>query len=138
MSSASEFNQSSVTETTSAKPTSTATTPFSMCLTSEERAYLNEHCGGRPWAAYIRECVFAPHAKPRKAVRRPRVTKTQQRQLTVKSSYCAYQANQLRHQRADITEILLKGKWLAQVGFQAGETVSVKVMQDCIVILKKE
>lgn len=67
-----------------------------------------------------------------------RVTKTQQRQLTVKSSYYAYQLNQQRHQRADISEILLKGKWLHQAGFQAGQTVSVKVMQGCVVILKKE
>lgn len=48
-------------------------TPFSMRLTPEERSYLDAHCGGRPWAAYIRECVFGPHAKQRKAVRRPRV-----------------------------------------------------------------
>ena len=67
-----------------------------------------------------------------------RVTKTNQRQLTVKSSYYAYQLNQLRHQRADITEILLKGKWLHQAGFHAGETVSVKVMQGCVVIIKNE
>ena len=67
-----------------------------------------------------------------------RVTKTNQRQLTVKSSYYAYQLNQLRHQRADITEILLKGKWLHQAGFQAGESVSVKVMHGCVVIIKNE
>ena len=67
-----------------------------------------------------------------------RVTKSNQRQLTVKSSYYAYQLNQLRHQRADITEILLKGKWLHQAGFQAGESVSVKVMHGCVVIIKNE
>lgn len=65
-------------------------------------------------------------------------TKTNQRQLTVRSSYYAYQINQLRKQRADITEILLKGKWLHQAGFEAGETVSVKIMHECIVIIKNE
>ena len=67
-----------------------------------------------------------------------RVTKTQQRQLTVKSSYYAYQLNQLRHQRAEVTEILLKGIWLAQAGFQAGDAVNVKIMHGCVVIVKKE
>lgn len=66
------------------------------------------------------------------------VTKTNQRQLTVKSSYYTYQANQLRHQRADVTEILLKGIWLAQAGFQAGENVTVRVMHGCLVITRKE
>lgn len=66
------------------------------------------------------------------------VTKTNPRQLTVKSSYYAYQVNQLRQERAEISEILLKGKWLAQAGFQAGETVSVNVMHGCVVIFKKE
>ena len=67
-----------------------------------------------------------------------RVTKTQQRQLTVKSSYYTYQTQQLRHQRSEVTEILLKGKWLAQAGFEAGEIVSVKVMHGCVVIIKNE
>ena len=66
------------------------------------------------------------------------VTKTNQRQLTVKSSYYNYQLNQHRNQRAEISEILLKGKWLAQAGFQAGENVSVNVMHNCIVIIKNE
>ncbi|NOX26892.1 MAG: type I toxin-antitoxin system SymE family toxin [Gammaproteobacteria bacterium] len=33
---------------------------------------------------------------------------------------------------------MLKGKWLAQAGFQAGENVSVRVMHHCIVIIKNE
>jgi hypothetical protein len=65
-------------------------------------------------------------------------TKIQHRQLTVKSSYYSYQANQLRHQRSEITEIVLKGKWLAQAGFQAGESITVRVMQGCLVVTKKE
>jgi hypothetical protein len=47
--------------------------PFSMRLTPEERTYLDEHCGRRPWAAYIRECVFGENATKRKTARRPRI-----------------------------------------------------------------
>ena len=67
-----------------------------------------------------------------------RVTKTQQRQLTVKSSYYAYQLNQQRQQRSEVTEILLKGIWLHQAGFQGGQEIIVRVMEDCLVVTKKE
>ncbi|MBL1433877.1 MAG: SymE family type I addiction module toxin [Gammaproteobacteria bacterium] len=33
---------------------------------------------------------------------------------------------------------VLKGNWLHQAGFQAGENVSVRIMHECIVIIKKE
>jgi hypothetical protein len=62
----------------------------------------------------------------------------QQRQLTVQRGFYDYQGRQHHLKRSDITEILLKGKWLHQAGFQAGETVSIKVMHECIVIVKKE
>ena len=55
------------------KPAKAATAPFSMRLTEEERAFLEAHCGGRPWAAHIRECVFGDNAPRRRVVRRPKV-----------------------------------------------------------------
>ncbi len=67
-----------------------------------------------------------------------RVTKIKQRQLTVKSSYYAYQLNQQRHLRSDVSEILLKGIWLAQAGFEAGQEITVRVMDGCLVLTKKE
>lgn len=67
-----------------------------------------------------------------------RVTKTKQRQLTVKSSYYAYQLNQQRHKRSDVSEILLKGIWLAQAGFEAGQEITVRVMDGCLVVTRKE
>ena len=65
-------------------------------------------------------------------------TKTQQRQLTVQRGFYDYQGKQHYLKRADIAEILLKGKWLAQAGFQAGQLVSVTVMHGCLVITRKE
>jgi len=49
------------------------TKPFSMRLTAKERSFLDAHCGGRSWAAFIRERVFGEQASVRKAVRRPRI-----------------------------------------------------------------
>jgi len=65
-------------------------------------------------------------------------TKTQQRQLKVKAGFYHYQAKQVCQQRSDIAQILLKGKWLHQAGFQAGENVTVRVMHGCLVITSKE
>ena len=48
------------------------TAPFSMRLSAEERAFLDQHCDGRPWAAYIRECVFGEQAN-RIRQRRPKI-----------------------------------------------------------------
>ncbi len=47
--------------------------PFSMSLSEEERAFLDEHCGGWPWASYIRECIFGQKTTMRRTVRRPRI-----------------------------------------------------------------
>ncbi|MEM9623509.1 MAG: hypothetical protein AAF993_17820 [Pseudomonadota bacterium] len=55
------------------KPTPKQFKPFSMRLSAEERAFLDKRAGGRPWAAYIRECVFGEQATRRRAVRRPRI-----------------------------------------------------------------
>ncbi|GAB4182465.1 MAG: hypothetical protein Tsb002_03810 [Wenzhouxiangellaceae bacterium] len=45
-----------------------------MRLTEEERAFLAERCGGRPWASYIRERVFGEQANTkRRAIRRPTI-----------------------------------------------------------------
>jgi len=55
------------------KPAKAQFKPFSMRLSAEERAFLDEHAGSRPWAAYIRECVFGEQANRRRAVRRPRI-----------------------------------------------------------------
>jgi len=65
-------------------------------------------------------------------------TKSQQRQLKVKAGFYHYQAKQVCQQRADIAEILLKGKWLAQAGFQAGQLVTVRVMHGRLVIICNE
>jgi len=67
-----------------------------------------------------------------------RATKTNQRQLTVKSSYYAYQLYQQRHQRSNVSEIRLKGIWLAQAGFEAGQEITVQVMDGCLIVTKKE
>jgi len=39
-------------------PSAVTTKPFSMRLTPQERDFLDAHCEGRSWAAYIRACVF--------------------------------------------------------------------------------
>lgn len=62
----------------------------------------------------------------------------QERQLIVKQGYYDYQGKQKQNQRAHIAEILLKGKWLAQAGFEAGQQVTVKVLDGCLVLTKKE
>jgi len=47
--------------------------PFSMRLSAEERAFLEERAGGRPWAVYIRECVFGEAGSRRRSERRPKI-----------------------------------------------------------------
>ena len=65
-------------------------------------------------------------------------TKIQQRQLTVKRGYYAYQGKHDYKEQTEIAEILLKGHWLARAGFQAGQAVTVRVMHGCLVVTKKE
>ncbi|MBN4078908.1 SymE family type I addiction module toxin [Gammaproteobacteria bacterium AH-315-C21] len=65
-------------------------------------------------------------------------TNGQQRQLIVKQGYYAYQGKQQYQQKTEITEIPLKGNWLAKAGFQAGESVTVKVMDGCLILIKNE
>ncbi|NOX26893.1 MAG: type I addiction module toxin, SymE family [Gammaproteobacteria bacterium] len=64
--------------------------------------------------------------------------KTQQRQLTVKRGFYAYQSKYDYKEQTEIAEILLKGNWLAKAGFQAGQAVTVRVMQGCLVLTRKE
>jgi len=65
-------------------------------------------------------------------------TKIQQRQLTVKRSYYAYQSKHSYKDQTEIAEILLKGNWLTKAGFQAGQAVTVRVMEGCLVLTKNE
>jgi hypothetical protein len=51
---------------------STLPTPFSLRLTFDERAALEQSAGSRPLGAYIRSKLFAGAEKPRKARKRTR------------------------------------------------------------------
>ncbi|MCR9261189.1 MAG: hypothetical protein NXH95_15815 [Pseudomonadaceae bacterium] len=55
------------------KPVKPQLKPFSMRLSADERAFLDERAGGKPWAAYIRECVFGEQATRRRTVRKPKI-----------------------------------------------------------------
>lgn len=54
-------------------PKKNALSPFSMRLTEEERKFLDEHCGSRPWASYIRERVFNGAVNKRRPYVRPKI-----------------------------------------------------------------
>lgn len=62
------MNQSDNSRETKTLPTA----PFSMRLTPEEREFLDANCEGRPWAAYIRACVFGERSNLLRK-RRPRI-----------------------------------------------------------------
>lgn len=47
--------------------------PFSLRLTPEERAYLDEQAGGRPLGAYIRARLLGDKADRRRASRKPKI-----------------------------------------------------------------
>lgn len=51
--------------------------PFSIRLTDDERAFLEEHAGNRPLGAYIREILLGEHAHKRRAIRRPQIEDAQ-------------------------------------------------------------
>jgi hypothetical protein len=67
-------------------------------------------------------------------------TKTQQQQrlLTVCASCYGYQSGQHLKQKSEISQILLKGKWLAQAGFHAGQQVTVTLMPNGLIITKNK
>lgn len=56
------------------KRKNTTPTPFSLRLTVEERAFLEERAGSMPLGAYIRKCLFE---NPAPRIKRKRVTKDQ-------------------------------------------------------------
>lgn len=39
--------------------------PYSLRLSADERAFLDQQCQGAPWSSYIRECVFGRRASKR-------------------------------------------------------------------------
>lgn len=54
-------------------PKPAAPTPFSLRLTTEERARLDREAGDRPLGAYIRERLLGEQARPRRRCRKPSV-----------------------------------------------------------------
>lgn len=61
-------------------------------------------------------------------------TTTSQRRLKVKRGYYDYQAHQPRQQQSIIAEISLKGKWLADAGFDVESNVDVHIEDGRLVI----
>ena len=56
------------------------------------------------------------------------------RRLKVKRGWYDYQGRQPLKQQSTIAEILLKGKWLAEAGFEINSNVEIQVQQRRIVI----
>ncbi|MCI0667175.1 MAG: hypothetical protein L0Y38_00440 [Methylococcaceae bacterium] len=63
------FGKSASRETNRVKQNSAS--PFSLRLSADERARLNEQAGSQPLGAYIRSCLFGQDTKKRRPVRRP-------------------------------------------------------------------
>ena len=61
-------------------------------------------------------------------------TTKQHRRLKVKRGWYDYQGRQPLRQQSTIAEILLKGKWLAEAGFEINSNVEIQVQQRRIVI----
>ena len=59
---------------------------------------------------------------------------TTYRQLKVKRGWYDYQARQPLKQQSTIAEILLKGKWLADAGFDINSNVDVLIQNRRLVI----
>lgn len=53
------------------------TAPFSLRLTTEERAYLNQMAGNRPLGGYIRERLLGENGDKRRSFRKPRTDEVQ-------------------------------------------------------------
>ena len=62
-------------------------------------------------------------------------TTKQHRRLKVKRGWYDYQGRQTRQQQSTIAEISLKGKWLADAGFEINSNVEIQVQQRRIVII---
>lgn len=71
--------------------------PFSLRLSRDERAYLEEQAGGRPLGAYIRAQLLGPRAAKRRAQRRPKVGNKQVAQVLAElgRSHLSSNLNQL-------------------------------------------
>lgn len=76
--------------------------PFSLRLSAEERAYLEEKAGHRPLGAYIRETLLGERANKRKILRKPHINDQQiatvlsalgDSRLASNLNQLAYQAN---------------------------------------------
>ena len=63
------------------------------------------------------------------------VSTASHRQLKVKRGWYEYQGRQPLKQQSTIAEILLKGKWLAEAGFEIDSNVEIQVQQQRIVII---
>ncbi len=61
-------------------------------------------------------------------------TTKQRRQLKVKRGWYDYQGRQPLKQQSTIAEILLKGKWLAEAGFEIDSNVEIQVQQRIVII----
>ena len=61
-------------------------------------------------------------------------TTKQHRQLKVKRGWYDYQARQWINNRSTIAEIQLKGKWLADAGFEVDSQVQVSIQHRRLVI----
>ncbi len=57
-----------------------------------------------------------------------------QRQLKVKQGFYEYQGHQQLQQRSSIAEILLKGKWLVDAGFDVDSNVDITIESGRLVI----
>jgi len=69
------FAMASTREKSSKKAKSTH--PFSIRLSDDERALLEERAGNRPLGAYIREILLGEHTHKRRAIRRPQIEDAQ-------------------------------------------------------------
>lgn len=54
-----------------------AAAPFSLRLTAQERAYLNEQAGAQPLGAYMRERLLGDRSQRRRKFRKPKINETQ-------------------------------------------------------------
>lgn len=74
-------------------------TPFSLRLSEEERAYLEEKAGSRPLGAYIRNQLLGEQAQQRRALRKPSLGDEQYAALlaALGQSRLSSNLNQLAH-----------------------------------------
>lgn len=73
--------------------------PFSLRLSTEEKAYLKERAGNQPLGAYIREQILGDKARKRRAIRKPTLEDGQYAALlsALGQSRLSSNLNQLAH-----------------------------------------